>query len=192
MAYVASGMSEVTRILECVRSGDAKAAEELLPAVYHELRQLAAAKLAREPAGHTFQPTALVHEAWLRLGGDQQPVWQNRAHFFGAAGEAMRRILIDRARKRQVRQSSGLVKPEPFEEAQLDLQVPETELLALDEVLDSLAAVDAEAARLVKLRYFVGMSMGEVSEAMTISRRQAERLWTFAKAWLRDAIRRER
>lgn len=185
-------MSEVTRILECVRSGDAKAAEELLPAVYHELRQLAAAKLAREPAGHTFQPTALVHEAWLRLGGDQQPVWQNRAHFFGAAGEAMRRILIDRARKRQVRQSSGLVKPEPFEEAQLDLQVPETELLALDEVLDSLAAVDAEAARLVKLRYFVGMSMGEVSEAMTISRRQAERLWTFAKAWLRDAIRRER
>ena len=184
-------MSDVTRILDRVQQGDAKAAEELLPLVYEELRRIAAAKMASEAPGQTLQPTALVHEAWLRLGGDAQPNWQNRAHFFTAAAEAMRRILIDRARKRQVRASSGLAAPEELHESRLALRVPETELLALNEVLDQLANVDAAAARLVKLRYFVGLSMPEAAEALGISQRQAERLWTFAKAWLRDAIRRD-
>src|SRR6266498_2210138 len=178
-------MSDVTRILQAIENGDAKAADELLPVVYQELRRLAAHKMAGEAPGHTLQPTALVHEAWLHLGGDQQPRWQNRAHFFGAAAEAMRRILIDRARKRQVRLSAGLAAPEELHESRIELRVPEAELLALHEVLDQLAKVDADAARLVKLRYFVGMSMTEAVEALGISLRQGERLWTFAKAWLR-------
>jgi RNA polymerase sigma factor (TIGR02999 family) len=185
-------VSDVTHILDRAQSGDPKAAEELLPLVYEELRRLAAARMANEKPGQTLQPTALVHEAWLRLGGDQQPHWQNRAHFFGAAAEAMRRILIDRARKRQLRAASGLAAPEEVHESRIQLRVPEAELLALHEVLDQLAEVDADAARLVKLRYFVGLSMAEAVEAQGISRRQGERLWTFAKAWLRDAISRDR
>ena len=184
-------MSDVTRILDRVQQGDPKAAEELLPLVYEELRKLAAARMTHEQPGQTLQPTALVHEAWLRLGGDQQPRWQNRSHFFGAAAEAMRRILIDRARKRQVRASAGLDAPDELHESRIEMRVPEAELLALHEVLDQLAKVDADAARLVKLRYFVGMSMSEAVEALGISLRQGERLWTFAKAWLRDAIRRD-
>ena len=181
-------MSDVTQVLQAASAGDPRAAAELLPLVYDELRRLAAQKMAREAPGQTLQATALVHDAWLRLGGDEQPRWQNRAHFFGAAAEAMRRILIDRARKRQVRAASGLAAPEELHESQLALRVPETELLALHEVLDQLARVDADAARLVKLRYFVGMSMAEAVEALDIPLRQGERLWTFAKAWLRDAI----
>lgn len=184
-------MNDITRVLESVQRGDSGAAEELLPLVYEELRRLAAQKMAREAHGHTLQPTALVHEAWLRLGGDQQVRWQNRAHFFGAAAEAMRRILIDRARKRQVRAASGLAVPEELHESRIEIRVPNTELLALDEVLDRLAKVDADAARLVKLRYFIGMNMAESAEALGIPLRQGERLWTFAKAWLRDAIHRE-
>ena len=184
--------TEVTQILDRVQQGDRKAAEELLPLVYEELRKLAIARMAHEHPGQTLQPTALVHEAWLRLGGDEQPRWQNRAHFFGAAAEAMRRILIDRARKRQLRVSSGLAAPEELHESRLQLRVPEGELLALHEVLDQLEKVDADAGRLVKLRYFVGMSMAEAVEALEISQRQGERLWTFAKAWLRDAIHRDR
>ena len=182
----------MTQILDRLQQGDPQAAEELLPLVYDELRRIAAVRMAGEQPGQTLQATGLVHEAWLRLGGDQQPRWQNRAHFFGAAAEAMRRILIDRARKRQVRASSGLAAPEELHESRIQLHVPETELLALHEVLDQLAKVDAEAAELVKLRYFVGMSMTEAVEALGISLRQGERLWTFSKAWLRDAIRRER
>jgi len=161
----------------------------LLPLVYEELRRLAAAKMAREQPGHTLQPTALVHEAWLRIGGDQQPTWQNRAHFFGAAGEAMRRILIDRARKRKVREEAGLASPGPLEESRLEIKAPPDELLAVNEVLDQFEAVDADAARLVKLRYFIGMDMDQTADALGLSRRSAERLWTFAKAWLRDAIK---
>ena len=184
-------MSDVRQILERVQQGDSKAAAELLPLVYEELRKLASAKMAHELPGQTLQATALVHEAWLRLVGNSEARFQNRAHFFGAAAEAMRRILIDLARKRQVRASSGLAAPEELNESRIELRVPEAELLALHEVLDQLAKVDADAARLVKLRYFVGMSMAEAVEALGISRRQGERLWTFAKAWLRDAIRRE-
>jgi RNA polymerase sigma factor (TIGR02999 family) len=154
-------VSNVPRIPDRVHEGDPKAADELLPLVYAELRKLAAARMSHEQLGQTLQPTALVHEAWLRLGGDQQPRWQNRSHFFGAAAEAMRRILIDLARKRQVRASSGLAAPEELNESRIELRVPEAELLALHEVLDQLAKVDAVAARLVKLRYFVGMSMAD-------------------------------
>jgi RNA polymerase sigma factor (TIGR02999 family) len=185
-------VSDVTRILQRVQEGDLQASDELLPLVYEELRKLAAVRMAREQPGHTLQATALVHEAWLRLGVDQQPRWQNRAHFFGAAAEAMRRILVDRARKRQLRASSGLEVPDEFHESRIELRVPEAQLLAVHEVLDQLAKVDSEAARLVKMRYFVGMSMTEAVVALGVSLRQGERLWTFAKSWLRDAIRRER
>ena len=185
-------MGEVTRILKRAEQGDPKAAEELLPLVYEELRKIAAHKMAHEAPGQTLQPTALVHEAWLKLGGDQQPAWQSRAHFFGAAAEAMRRILIDRARKRQVRAASGLAAPEELLESRIEQKVPDSDLLALNEVLDRLALVDPEAARLAKLRYFVGLSMTETADALGLSHRQTERLWTFCKAWLRDAIQRER
>lgn len=185
-------MSDATSLLNAIDAGDLKAADQLLPLVYEELRRLAAAKMAKEPPGHTLQPTALVHEAWLRLGGDHQAQWKNKSHFFGAAAEAMRRILIDRARKRKLREASGLAVPEELHESRIALRVPESELLDLDEVLDRLDKVDAEAARLVKLRYFVGLGMVEAAEVMGISLRQGERLWTFAKAWLRDAISRNR
>jgi len=185
-------VNDITRILELVQQGQADAAADLLPLVYEDLRRLAAQKMAREAPGQTLQATALVHEAWLRLGGDQQPRWENRAHYFGAAAEAMRRILVDRARKRQVRAASGLASPEAFDESRIEIHVPEAELLALHEVLDQLAKVDADAARLVKLRYFVGLSMAEAAEALELPLRQGERLWTFAKAWLRDALRRDR
>ncbi len=156
--------------------------------VYEELRKLAAARMAREQPGQTLQPTALVHEAWLRLAAGEQSRWENRAHFFAAAAEAMRRILIDRARKRQVRLASGLANPDVFEDSRIELKVPEDELIALHDVLDQLSRVDADAARLVKLRYFVGMNMTQAAEAMELTLRGAERLWTFAKAWLRDAM----
>jgi RNA polymerase sigma factor (TIGR02999 family) len=185
-------MSAVTQILERVEKGDGKAAEELLPLVYEELRKLAAAKMAHERPGQTLQPTALVHEAWLKLAGSDQSSWQNRAHFFGAAAEAMRRILIDRARKRQVRAASGLDAPTRLVESRIESKLPESELISLHEVLDRLGVVDADAARLVKLRYFVGLDMTESADVLGLSLRQAERLWTFAKAWLRDAIQRER
>jgi RNA polymerase sigma factor (TIGR02999 family) len=181
----------VTQILEAAGAGDGQAAGQLVSLVYQELRRLAAAKMAREAPGQTLQPTALVHEAWLRLGGDRQQ-WKNRAHFFGAAAEAMRRILIDRARKRKVRQASGLATPEEIHESRLVLQTSDAELEGLDEVLDQLHQVDADAARLVKLRYFVGLEMAEAAEVMGISVRQGERLWTFARAWLRGALRRGR
>jgi RNA polymerase sigma factor (TIGR02999 family) len=183
-------MSEVTRLLERAQRGDPMAAKELLPLVYEELRKVAAHKMSNEAAGQTLQPTALVHEAWLRLGGDLQPAWQNRAHFFAAAAEAMRRILIDRARKRAARQSSGLAAPEELHESRLQIQVPTDELIAVHDALDGLAAVDASAAELVKLRYFVGMTLPEAAEALKLSLRSAERLWTFSRAWLRDALRR--
>ena len=183
-------MSEVTRILDRVQQGDPKAAEDLLPLVYEELRKLAAHRMANELSGQTLQPTALVHEAWLRLAGNDGASFQNRAHFFGAAAEAMRRILIDRARKRAVRQSSGLAAPEELHESRIESRVPTDELLAVHEALDGLAAVDATAAELVKLRYFVGMTLPEAGESLGVPLRSAERLWTFSRAWLRDALRR--
>jgi RNA polymerase sigma factor (TIGR02999 family) len=182
-------MSNVVRILERAQAGDPAAAQEILPLVYEELRRLASHRMASEaPGRQTLQPTALVHEAWLRLGGAEQPVWQNRAHFFAAAGEAMRRILIDRARKRQVREPSGLAHPEELHESQVAVHSP-SELLAVHEALDDLAAVDATAAQLVKLRCFVGMTLPEAAEALGMALRSAERLWSFSRAWLRDRLR---
>ena len=183
--------ADVTQLLNAAQSGDDSAAEKLLPLVYQELRGIASHKMANEKAGQTLQPTALVHEAWLRLGGDQQPNWENRAHFFGAAAEAMRRILIDRARKRKVREASGLDSPEPLEDSKIEIKAPSEELVAIHEVIDRLESVDADAAQLVKLRYFVGMNMNQTAEALDLSTRSAERLWTFAKAWLRDAMKRD-
>ena len=182
-------MSDVTLILDRAGRGDHAAAEELMPLVYEELRKLAAHRMANESPGQTLQPTALVHEAWLRLGGADQPAWQNRAHFFGAAAEAMRRIMIDRARKRIVRQASGLAAPEELDESRLEIHVPAEELLAVHEALDGLTEVDSQAAELVKLRYFVGLTLPEAAESLGLPLRSAERLWTFSRAWLRDALR---
>ena len=183
-------MEEITRILNSAPEGDPIAAEELLPLVYDELRRLASQRMAKEIPGQTLQPTALVHEAWLRVAGPRPAQFQNRAHFFGAAAEAMRRILIDRARKRTVRAASGLAVMEELHESRLGIHVPAEELLAVHEALDGLASVNAEAAELVKLRYFVGLTLPEAAESLGLPLRTAERLWTFSRAWLRDEIRR--
>jgi RNA polymerase sigma factor (TIGR02999 family) len=181
-------MEDVTRLLTAIQQG-LPAAHELLPIVYDELRRIAAQRLSQESPGHTLQATALVHEAWLRLGGDQQAPWKNRAHFFAAAGEAMRRILVDHARRKHSQKRGGPTPPETLEEDRIQLAAPPDELLAVHEALDRLAAEDADAASLVKLRYFVGMTMDETASAMGMSKRSAEGLWTFARAWLRREIR---
>jgi RNA polymerase sigma factor (TIGR02999 family) len=177
-------MSELTQVLSAVREGDERAATQLFELVYAELRQVAAHKMAREAAGHTLQPTALVHEAWLRLGADAQPHWENRAHFFGAAAEAMRRILVDRARRKQARRHGGGV--EHLDAAEVPIAGPadDDQLLALNEALERLAATDGPKAELVKLRYFVGLKLEQAAEVMNISEPTAKRWWAYAKAWL--------
>lgn len=182
-------MSDVTRILEAAQQGDPTAADQLLPLVYEELRRLAAHKMANEAPGHTLQPTALVHDAWLRLVGNENQKWDGRAHFFAAAAEAMRRILIERARRRKVLEKGGFVQREEVTESKLVIAVPNEELLAVNEGVDRLAKEDAVAANLVKLRYFVGMSMPEAAEAMGMPLRSVERLWTFARAFLRNELK---
>jgi RNA polymerase sigma factor (TIGR02999 family) len=185
-------MSEVTRILEAIERGEPKAADELLPLVYEELRKLAAHKMAGERAGHTLQPTALVHEAWLRLAGEHKQGWAGRAQFFSAAAEAMRRILVERARRHQALKRGGGVEHEAFDESRIAGEFPSDELLAVHEALERLAAEDAPAAELVKLRYFAGFSMPEAAAALGVPQRSIERLWTIAKAWLRKEIVAER
>ena len=185
-------MSELTLILERISRGDQGATEEFFPLVYEELRRLAADKMAREAAGFTLQPTALVHEAWLRLGGDQQPDWQNRRHFFGAAAEAMRRILIDRARRRRAARHGGGQERVDLAEVDLaDTDGQSGQVLALSEALDQLAALDATKAELVKLRYFVGLSVEETARTMGISEATAHRWWAFARAWLIREMKRQ-
>ena len=182
-------MNDVTRILQAVAEGKTGAPDQLLALVYEELRRMARQRMARESSDHTLQPTALVNEAWLRLGGDDQPAWQNRAHFFSAAGEAMRRILIDSARKRRAGRRGGGA--EILDVAEHDLPAPsqnDDQLLAVHEALDGLAAEDPVCADLVKLRYFAGMKMDEAAEALGLPLRRAERLWTYAKTWLREKI----
>jgi|SRR5687767_4355220 len=183
-------MSDVTRILTAIERGEAAATDELLPLVYGELRRIAAHKMSAEAAGHTLQPTALVHEAWLRLVGSEERQWQNRAHFFGAAAEAMRRILVDHARRKLSQKRGAGMQPEELNDSALVLHAPPDELLAVNDALDTLAKQDPEAAQLVKLRYFVGMTMEESASAMNIATRTAERMWTYARAWLRKEIRR--
>lgn len=181
-------MSDVTRILEAAQQGDPTAADQLLPLVYEELRHLAAHKMANELAGQTLQPTALVHEAWLRLVGNQAQHWEGRAHFFGAAAEAMRRILIDRARrKRAVRHGGGQHQVE-LQEGDLPSPNDDEQLLAVNEALDKLAVNHREEAELVKLRYFVGMTINEAAEALEIAPRTAKYYWTHARAWLFEEI----
>ena len=179
-------------MLEQAAHGNAQAAEEILTLVYGELRKLAAAKLAREPAGQTLQPTALVHEAWLRLGGDAQPDWQNRAHFFAAAAEAMRRILIENARRRRALRHGGDVEKISANYTGFDVAAPGTdeELLLLNDAMESLAAHDPRKAELVKQWYFVGLTLEEIARALDISPRTADRDLAFAKAWLgREMLR---
>jgi RNA polymerase sigma factor (TIGR02999 family) len=182
-------MSEVTRILDALQQGDPKAAEDLLPLVYNELRRLAAHKMAQEAPGQTLQATALVHEAWLRLGGGDRPQWQNRAHFFGAAAEAMRRILVEAARrKKRLRHGGGLERLE-VETVELPAPMPDDELLALDEALAQLAQINPEATELVKLCFFVGLTQEQAAKELGVSVSTVERLWAYARAWLFRAMR---
>ena len=160
------------------------ATDELLPLVYGELRRIAAHRMAQESPGLTLQATALVHEAWLRLDREQQ-AWQNRAHFFAAAGEAMRRILIEQARRRLTGKRGGGAVHDPVTDSMIQTSLPDEEMLAVHEALSALATEDEAAANLVKLRFFIGMTMGEAAEAMDIPLRSAERLWTWARARLR-------
>jgi len=181
-------VSDVPQIIEAVQRGDARAADELLPLVYEELRKLAASKMANEAAGNTLQPTALVHEAWLRLVGNDNPKFAGRAHFFAAAAEAMRRILIDRARRKcALRHGGGQVR---VDIQQLDLASPDADdqLLAVNDALDKLAAQDPVEAELVKLRYFVGMSVEEAASLLDISPRTARNYWAHARTWLYHEI----
>lgn len=178
-------MDDVTRILAALEAGDGAAAERLMETVYHELHRLAAAKLSRERVDLTLQPTALVHEAWLRLAGDSMPSWDNRRHFFAAAAEAMRRILVERARRRRRLKHGGAFGRQPLDE--VEVTSPDgasIDLIALDEALGKLAEEDARKARLVELRYFAGLSIPEAAKVLGISKATADRWWAYARAFL--------
>ncbi len=182
-------MSEVMPLLDALAPGAPATAAQFLPAVYNDLRRLAAAKLAHEPPGQTLDPTSLVHEAYLRLTRDKAADhWDNRGHFFAAAAEAMRRILVESARRRQALKSGGGLARHPLEEAELLAPQTSEDLLALDEALTQLAAADAAAAQLVQLRYFGGLAIPDAAQVLGISPRSANRLWAYARAWLHEKI----
>ncbi len=184
-------MSDVTRILGQIEAGDPTAAEELLPLVYQELRKLAAAKMREEQPGQTLQPTALVHEAYLRLvTSSQAEPWNGRGHFFAAAAEAMRRILIENARKKQRRRQAGEAVRVELDDVHLVTNLPPDQLLVLSDAIDTLAAHDALAAELVKVCYFAGLSVAQAAETLGIARSTAYEHWTYARAWLFAALRR--
>jgi RNA polymerase sigma factor (TIGR02999 family) len=189
-AVILGLVSEITRILSAIAQGEPQAAEQLLPLVYDELRKLAAQKLAQEKPGQTLQATALVHEAYLRLvGPGQEPPWDGRGHFFAAAAEAMRRILLDRARdKRRLKRGGGWRR---LSLDHIDFAVPEPpeDLLALDQALEKLSQEDAVCADLVKLRFFAGLTLEEAAASLGIARRTADRWWAFARSWLYDELR---
>jgi RNA polymerase sigma factor (TIGR02999 family) len=181
-------MSEITRVLAAIEQGDPHAADQLLPLVYDELRQLAAQKLAAEKPGQTLQPTALVHEAYLRVAGPGVPrAYKDRGHFFAAAAAAMRRILIDSARRKQAQKRGGGLQREPLDA--VAAPEPDEELLALDEALEKLAAQDPQKARLVELRYFAGLTGEQAAEVLGISPTTADRHWAYARAWLQAEVR---
>ena len=185
-------MSDVTRILTAIEQGDPQAADKLLPLVYEELRKLAAQRMANEAAGQTLQATALVHEAWLRLVGKENPRFANRAHFFAAAGEAMRRILIDNARRKRALRHGGGQHRVDLDHVDLASATDGDQLLAVNDALDKLAAQDKLEAELVKLRYFVGMTLEESAEVLGISARTADNYWAHARAWLFHEIKSQR
>jgi RNA polymerase sigma factor (TIGR02999 family) len=182
-------MQNVTAILNDIEQGDPHAADRLLPLIYDELRRLAAQNLTGEAAGHTLQPTALVHEAYLRLvGSADQPHWNSRGHFFGAAAQAMRRILVEYARRKQSLKRGGNLDRQSFKADELAAPQPREDLLALDEALNKLAEENKQAADLVHLRYFAGLSLPEAAGMLAISPRTAGRLWAYARAWLRREV----
>jgi RNA polymerase sigma factor (TIGR02999 family) len=188
----AAGVETLTLLLQRADAGDLSAAERILPLVYDELRQLAAARMAREAPGQTLQATALVHEAWLRLGGDAQPPWKNRAHFFAAAAEAMRRILIENVRRKRRLRHGGHLEKLSASATGFDVAAPQmddAQLLRLDAALERLSGHDARKAELVKLRYFVGLTLEEAAAAMGHSERTAKRDWAYARAWLLGEMR---
>lgn len=182
-------MSDVTQHLNAMDAGDPKAADQLLPLVYEELRKLAGARLAHEKAGQTLQPTALVHEAWLKIAGDGGEHFANRRHFFKAAATAMQQVLIDNARRKQRLKHGGNQVGEELHESRIAVAVPSEELLAVDEALVALAREDPEAAEVVQMRYFVGMTVPEIADALGSSPRTVARHWVFARAWLKSALR---
>jgi RNA polymerase sigma factor (TIGR02999 family) len=179
---------EVTRILSAIRNGNAQAAKELLPLVYEELRRLAAVKMAHESPGQALQPTALVHEAWLRLGGHENQAWNGRPHFFGAAAEAMRRILIDNARRKRARRHGGGQQRIDVQEIEIAIPVLDDDLLEVNAALERFAAQDQQKAELVKLRYFTGLTIAEAAEILGVSAPTANRWWAYARAWLHKEI----
>jgi len=181
-------MSEVTRILNAIEQGDVCAADQLLPAVYEELRLLAAQKLSHEPPGQTLQATALVHEAYLRLVGDEPRSWDSRGHFFAAAAEAMRRILVDNARRKKSQRHGGGRGRVDLDAERIEVSVPPERLIALSEALDVLDREDPEVAHLVKLRYFVGLTLEQAAEVLKISPRTAFRHWAYARARLHQEL----
>ena len=182
--YPRESMSQITTILERAAEGEAQAAHELLPLVYEELRKLATARMASEWDTSTLQPTALVHEAWLRLVGSEQPNWRNRGHFFAAAAEAMRRILIDRARRKLALKRGARAKCLDLDLVDVAIQADEESLLAMNDALEKLVIEDPQSAELVKLRFFVGLNYKEAAQALGVSERSAKRHWEFARAWL--------
>jgi RNA polymerase sigma factor (TIGR02999 family) len=183
-------MNDVSRLLSGIEQGDPRAAEDLLPLVYDELRRLAAQKLAQERPGQTLQATALVHEAYLRLVGDHEVRWDGRGHFFAAAAEAMRRILVEKTRRKQRVRHGGGLQQHPIEgdEAVIASPADEADLLALNDVLDRLEAASPRRAQLVKLRYFAGFTLPEVARMLGVSQSTAEADWTYAKAWLKREL----
>jgi len=177
-------MSDITLMLQAVARGERQASSDLLPLVYEELRQLAGARMAREMSGQTLQPTALVHEAWLRLVGDGHRSWENRAHFFGAAAEAMRRILIENARRKsRLKRGGGQVRVD-IDEVELAATTPDDKILLIDEALERLQSEDADKAKIVVLKFFGGLTNQEVAQSLNVTERTVERQWAFAKAWM--------
>jgi RNA polymerase sigma factor (TIGR02999 family) len=182
-------MSELTVMLQRVEQGDPHAAHELLPLVYDALRKLAAQKMAHESPGHTLEATALVHEAWLRLGGDHQPAWENRRHFFAAAAEAMRRILVESARRKKRLRHGGELERADVDAVELPAPMPDEEMIALDEALTRLAELNPKAAELVQLCFFIGLTQEQAAKELGVSVSTAERRWAYARAWLYHAMR---
>lgn len=178
----------VTQLLSAIEGGNSQAAGQLLPLVYEELRRIAAHKMANEKPGQTLQPTALVHEAWLKIAGTNQQQWKGREHFFGAAAEAMRRILIDQARRKLAQKRGGKIDPATLHESRIEMRAPSEEIVAVHDALDELARQEPATAEVVKLRYFTGLTSAETADVLELSLSTVERHWAYARAWLKRAI----